>query len=294
MISPTRIAAAGLLLMTLAAAPVRAELNACDMHPCLCHFWMKGDTPDPFPWGAALGNGRGAPLNLDGDQRGDMWPDFGINPVTREAEVVWAFNDGSDYEIAFARTESGHWGPITLLTANTQRDVDARLAFAPATGGTYVTFWTTDGTPTVKLIARSSPAAAWSPAEPVSTGAAPARLPAVLVAGTDVLVGYEEDAAAGGRDLVLASRAASSAPGTPFLRQTIGHTDWGGSAHLILDIAGMDQTVFAAWIQSETEIGYSIFNGVTWEPPQYVPYTDGLDIDLIRIAVRRQLVSTGR
>ncbi len=291
MISPKRIAAAGILVFSLAAAPVRAELNACDVHPCLCHMWHKGDTPDPFPWGATLGNGRGAPLNLDGDQRGDMWPDFGINPVTHQAEVVWAFNDGSDYEIAFARTEDGHWGPITLLTANAQRDVDARLAFDASTGGSFVTFWTTDGTAVVKLIVRPSPTSAWTQPEPVSAGVPPARLPAVLVAGAELLVGYEEDAAAGGRDLVLASRSASAVPGTVFYRQTIGHTDGSRSAHLILDVVGANQTVFAAWIQSETEIGYSIFNGVTWEPPRYVPYADGLDIEMVRMAVRRIMVS---
>src|SRR6185503_4501924 len=136
MSSPRWMVTVALLAVLGAGLPARAELNACDVHPCICHMYQTGDTPDPFPWGVQLGNGRGDPISTNGDQRGDLWPDFGVNPVSGQAEVVWAYNDGSDYEIAFAETASGHWSPIGFLTSNTSRDVDARIAFSPATGGT--------------------------------------------------------------------------------------------------------------------------------------------------------------
>lgn len=294
MSSPRWMAAAGLIALLGSTAPARAELNSCDLHPCVCHMYQTGDTPDPFPWGVALGNGRGAPVNPNGDQRGDLWPDFGVNPADGQAEVVWAYNDGNDHEIGFAETVDGHWSPIKVLTNNSVRDIDPRLAFSPATGGTKIVYWSQEPVSRVKLVERATPTSAWGMEETVSDGLNSARLPAVAISQGIVFIGYEQDVPTGGKDILLVMRADVAGFGLNFARQVVGHTAWSGSARVTVDVANGGELVYAAWLDSDVQIAYSLWTGSVWTMPQFIPYTGTMSVDDVRIAVRRQVLTLVR
>ena len=86
-----------------------AELRSFQMPPKtihIIHMYHKGDGPDPFPWahiGGPIPPGASA-LNTGGDQNGDGWPSFNINPVTGEGECTWSRNNGGQMDIAFSET----------------------------------------------------------------------------------------------------------------------------------------------------------------------------------------------
>jgi hypothetical protein len=84
-------------------------------------------------------------LNSTGDATGDLWPSILENPIGRHPWVVWSHFDGTDYELAWSRFESGVWRPVDVIVGvdAVADDLDPVLAFNDI-GRAHVTWWRQD------------------------------------------------------------------------------------------------------------------------------------------------------
>ena len=272
-------------------APCLAELRSFQMPPKtihIIHMYHKGDGPDPFPWasiGGPIPPGASA-LNTGGDQNGDGWPSFNINPVTGEGECTWSRNNGGQMDIAFSETSVGVWNDIVLLTSSAESERDPRLAFSSSTGGTKIVYWLDNGSPQVFMIERNSATVPWSAPILVSDSSGPARYPSDAVAQGRVHVGYEVERAASGKDIIVSGRPENGTG--PFSPEVVAHVSYGGKAEVILDQGG--SKVWATWVNSDSDVGYSVFDGTHWGVPQFWPYSSSDDIDTVRFQIRLSII----
>ncbi|MGI0150214.1 MAG: hypothetical protein ACREDF_11880, partial [Thermoplasmata archaeon] len=229
-------------------------------------------------------------INEGGDGRGDGWPDFNVNMATSHGEVTWASNEEGDTEIAYAETtEIGTWTQIFILTSNNFNDLDPKLTFSPATGGTKIVYWRDDASPQVYIIERLSATAGWSSPKRVSGGNEAARYPSSIVAFGKVHVGYELTQAQG-KDIIIAGRDDNPmSDSSQFIPEVITHCNYTGKADVRLD--GQGGRYWVTWIHSDTQVGFSRFNGTIWEPPQFKTYSAGDDTEAIRFQIRREILS---
>jgi hypothetical protein len=287
-----------MFLIGLALPVSYAEMSAFELPPGGIHMYGKGDTPDPFPWGAIHPPEFCCILNEDGDTRGDGWPDFDVNPVSMHAEVVWAYQDPNDSQIAFAESlDTGGWTPIFILASTTSDELDPKIGFSP-TGGTKIVYWRDDATPKVFIIERRSPTDLWTSPTRVSSGNDPARHPSVAVAQGKVHVAYEVDVPSGGKDIIISGRADDPNSGGTFQPELIAHTSYTGQTKLQVESRASASTLWVSWVHSATQVGYSKFNGAAWDLPQYKPCNDcGLtppqdedDLQAVRNEIRRNML----
>jgi len=273
------------LLGGAALTGARAEVRAFEVPPQICHL-HKSDTPDPLPWGRIASPDVSNLLNEDGDQRGDGWPSFDINPGTHEAECTWSYNDGSTYRIAFSETADGLWVPITFLTTPSTSEQDPQIAHNSA-GGTRIVYWAGDTDPTVYMIERQTDASPWSAPRQVSHGNRPSRYPTAAVAYGKVHVGYEATAQQG-KDIIISGRDDLN-ENAPFVAEVIAHTSYTGELDVILETLGGKAWVI--WVHSGGQIGYSVFGGTMWATPQFRTYSDPSEIEAIRHQIRNEILA---
>ena len=119
-------------------------------------------------------------LNAQGDRMGDGVPYTGIRPGSRQPWVVWAANDGNDYEIAYAFWTGGRWEGPHLLDSidNTSDDLDPHLAF-DSSGNPVVAWWRNESVPRVYLSTYRN--GRWSTPFAISDASIPSRYPSLRI-----------------------------------------------------------------------------------------------------------------
>jgi hypothetical protein len=261
-----------LFLLVLCVVPTRSEVsvNPHGERPNLIIFGSITDDPNPLGLWSAL---RPVPdegiLNSDGDQRGDGRPDTAIDPTTGNPVVVWAYNLGTDYEIALARWTGSEWGSPRFLSAGPENDLDPRLFIRPG-GFVHVVWWQDGPTPEVVLMNGMLGLDPWGPPITVTAGGETGRRPSVAVFDDKLHVAFERDSTVAGmaQDVVVAQQQTN---GT-FAFQVVASTTRSGPLDVVFHVG--DDTVWLDWKQSDNEMGWAELEASGWTSPDPQTWPD--------------------
>jgi hypothetical protein len=277
--------------LTLAAVAAvtgspRAEISA-EVGPNEVGVLVLGiiEGPDPIPqviWEPIRDVDPGLILNPDGAARGDGRPDIAIDPVTGWPHVVWAFNNGSDFEIAYSCWDGGGWLEPEFLTAEVADQLDPRI-FVDA-GATYVVWWE-QGAKSIWLATRPR-GGDWELPEHVN-GQSGMR-PSVVTWGGTILVASEQDDGQGGREIILSTRLEPGDFNSEFVDSS--------AEDLSLDVVlhAEQGRLWMDWRHSGSEFAYAEYDGANWSPSATVPWTDDswLMLEQIRQSIRDLVMSS--
>ncbi len=249
------------------------------------------DGPDPIGqiWAVIRPVPPATILNASGFARGDGPPDIKVKTVTEDPEPigVWAYNTGTDHDIAFSEWDGNAWTPTAFLTSGVEDELDPRLAIE-SDGTLHVVWWTAEVSPKIYLATRPAGSSTWDPAVLVTDIGEKGRRPSVAVEDSTLRVAYERDSSIGGmaQDVVVATRQpngsfvtniVASTTRTERLDPTI-HADQG---HLWLD-----------WKHATGEFRHSEFTGI-WTTNVPESWTDEtwIGVEQTRIAIRNHVVA---
>ncbi len=228
-------------------------------------------------------------LNASGFTRGDGPPDIQVKSITEDPNPVgvWAYNVGTDHDIAFSEWDGNAWTPTAFLTSGTDDELDPRLV-VESDGTIHVVWWTAEANPKIYLATRPAGSGTWDPAVLVTGTGEEGRRPSVAVDGSTLRIAYERDSSVGGmaQDVVVATRQVNGSFITDIVASTTRverldptiHADQG---HLWLD-----------WKHDASEFGCSEFDGAagtvgtpeTWSDPSWI------GVEETRRAIRNEVL----
>jgi hypothetical protein len=277
-----------LALAALAATTghLRAEV-AAEPGPLKVAVLVVGiiEGPDPIPqsiWDPVRDIDPELVLNSDGGQRGDGRPDIAMDPVTKWPHVVWAYGNGTDYDIAYSRWDGDGWLETEFVTSTTANEIDPRIHVDR--DYVYVVWWVEE-TGSIWLVRRPR-LGAWQMSERVN-GQQGMR-PSVVTWNGTVLVASETDDGQGGMEILMSTRLGAGS----FFTEFIGST----AEHLALDVVlhtGQGK-LWMDWKHSDTEFAYSEFVNDAWGPITTLPWTDPswIGVEEMRLRVRGRVLAT--
>lgn len=250
---------AGALLLAFGAlGAVRAEVSVDRRGAYVQILVMAGITDDPNPVGVWLQYrpiAQSEVLNASGDSRQDGRPDLSNLPDGRPV-AVWAYNAGTDHDVALAEWTGTAWGPVEFLTVSGANDLDPRI-FVEPDGAVHVVWWT-EGPPTrVFLLTRPAATSLWEGPIEVISGA---RRPSVAVLDDVLRVSYERDSAVPGmvQDVVVARREPGGGFATDFVESTTRFDRLDPVLHVAHDRLWLD------WKQDNQRFGFSEYEQSDW------------------------------
>ena len=225
-------------------------------------------------------------LNSDGGVRGDYQPDVHSRPGTKPI-VVWAYNNGTDFDIAVSEWNISGWTPIEFLASGLSDELDQQV-FVEPDGSTHVVWWESGLADEVYLVSRTSGTTTWGVPVSVTTGSETGRRPSVVVDSGQTYVAYERDAVGPGmaQEIVVASRAGSD----PFTIEVVAssmRTD-----RLDVDIHVEKGTVWLDWTHGAQDMGCVQRIPVGWSALVVEPSLgeDWLAIEDTRRMIRRAVL----
>ena len=277
-----RCLAVAALAATVSQLPVRAEVSA-DPSPTGVRMIILGiiEGPDPIPqvlWEPVRDVDPELYLNPEGAARGDGRPDVAMDPQTAWPHVVWAWNNGTDHDIAYSRWTADGWSETEFLTSGTSNEIDPRVFVDQET--IYVVWWE-DQSNKVWLVTRLR-AGEWEISELVSHTLQTGRRPSVISWGGTVLVAAENDDGQGGTEILVATRQAQGAYAT----ETVGSVSQSDALDVVLH-AGHGK-LWMDWRHSGEEFAYLEFDDAAWGTPVTVPWIDDswIKLEEVRLCIR--------
>jgi hypothetical protein len=222
-------------------------------------------------------------LNANGPVRPDGRPDVAFSPSRFWPFVVWAFNNQSDHDIAYAEWTGDGWGVTGYLTAGAENELDPRT-FISGEGRIYVVWWVDAAQPYVMLTSRRLVSPDWEPPQRVSATGEIARRPTVVAVGDVLRVAYERSSnldVSAPRELIIRRRNGNG----PFeIEQVITS---GATPELDPILHVLPGKLWLDWKHSDTEFGYATF-GDSWGPAVIRPWNDPswVGVEDVRRAIR--------
>lgn len=217
--------------------------------------------PDPIPRVIWVPVDRLYPgMQLEPD-RSDGRPDVSLDPAGR-AVVAWAYRSAAGHEVAVLRWDRTSWGPVRFVTSSPAVELDPRAFVAPG-DSLHVVWWVEGPTDRVYYLQPQG----GGPGFPQMV-ASDARRPSVVVAGGEVLLAYERDAAPGRREIVLASRGVL---GT-FRATPLFEVPYGGALDVVLHYE--KGRTWLDWKSGSGVMAYSERVGTSWTAPVTLPWSD--------------------
>jgi hypothetical protein len=176
------------VLLAVSLSAVQAEIS---VHDDTTIIMAITDGPDPISrvWTPVRRVDLRSVLNALGNFRGDGRPDVAFHPLTGAPTVAWAYNNGSDHDIAVAEWDGKSW-EIEFLTSSFEDELDPRV-FVDQEGGVQVAWWTNSKPPRVMLASRDANAETWLPERQVSLVNESGRRPSVAALDGQIHVVYE-------------------------------------------------------------------------------------------------------
>jgi hypothetical protein len=273
-----------LAALAVLAGPSRAELSA-EVGLSEIGVMILGviEGPDPIPqiiWEPIRDIDPALILNPSGAARGDGRPDVAFDPATGRPHVVWAYNSGTDFDIAHSYWNGNGWTAPEFLTADAESQLDPRIFIDES--AIYVTWWE-PGAGSVWLITQPR-GNAWQLAEQVE-GQHGMR-PSVVTWGGTVIVASESDDGQGGHEIQLSTRGEQGIFNTQLVSVSSQDQALDVMLHTESDRLWMD------WRHSGTQFAYSEFEGSTWNPATTVPWIDTswLRLEQVHLAIRNLVV----
>jgi hypothetical protein len=262
----------GFLAAVLLAVPAaRAEVSATGDEDPGADILLMGITEGPDPMGPLLWQpirdegDSDEMLNPDGAARLDGRPTIEFVAGVARPLVAWAFNVGTDHDIAFSEWNGESWDETEFLTATTADEVDPRLQ-VDAQGNAHLVWWETGPVERIWVTSRPAGKESWNPAIAVIEDG---RRPTVASDGVAVCIAFERHAPAGGQELVLATDQGDGS----FALQIVARTSRNEALDSLLHVEG--GRIWLDWKNSETTLAYSVRGEEGWSPPVSVPWTDG-------------------
>ena len=196
--------------------------------------------------------------------------------------VVWAYNSGPDYDIAYSRWDGSGWTEVEYLSATAVEELDPRIHIDAS--HVHVVWWEPPSG-AIRLIRRPL-SGDWEMPENVS-GHVGMR-PTVITWGGSVLVASETIGDLGSKDLLVPVQLDPS----NFSTETVGTVSQDEPLNIVLHSTG-DGHLWMDWRHSSTQFAYSVFGGASWGPPQTISWTSEswLDFEQARLLIRSELLS---
>jgi hypothetical protein len=253
------------LLLAMTPTFVQADATASS-DEFFSYILVMGMTQEPDPITCALWDQLipdSEALNTDGAIRLDGPPYIQLSTTTDGPVVVWAYNNGSEFDIAFSSWNGTEWEEIEFLTSSTDSEIDPRLYISP-NGDYHVTYWVKDAEE-IYVISRPSGSQFWGvPEQLSSTG----RHPAILFDGDVRLIAFEREGDAGGQEIVVNRKDAGLTT-----EEVTASTAYSETLNIMLHKLG--NRIWMDWIHSEDSLGYTqYFNGIWGVSPSHVPWPD--------------------
>ena len=219
------------------------------------------ENPDPIPQAQWSGY-EGDPEENDGG-RDDGRPDIGFDD-RGQPRVVWAFDTGTDHDIAFTEWNENGWAPdVEFLTAKTVDELDPRI-FVDDAGSLFVTWWENTPQQSILYAWRDVATGQWSPPIHVTDGG---RRPSIVVWEDAVHVAYERDSA-GGQEITLAIERLEGF----FSVAPVAETSRTDPLDIVLHVR--DGRMWMDWQHSNYLLAFSEFVAGRWVAPDTRPWND--------------------
>jgi hypothetical protein len=196
--------------------------------------------------------------------------------------VVWAYNNGTDFDVAYSRWNGVGWTPTEILASSVLDEVDPSIHVA---GGSLRVVWWVEQTRAVWLLSQTR-SGAWGVPERVN-GLSGMRPSAVTWEGA-VLVASEADDGQGGRQILLSTRLGQDLFDTESLASTPEDRPLDIELHVEQGKLWMD------WKHSSSEFAYSEFDDGEWDPTSTLPWAEHswVAVEEMRLAVRNLVVKS--
>lgn len=286
---------ASLLLGSVLVA--RAEVSVSERENSLDTL-VLAIVDDFDPIGGAWTQYRQVPashvLNLDGALRGDGPPSLGFWTVTEDSDpisgwplVVWAYNTGTDHDVAFAEWDGSGWSVTEFLTNDTDDELDPKI-YVEADGTAHVVWWAAGTSENVYLTTRAAGASTWNVPLLVTGGPEEGRRPAVAVFGGVLRIAYERDSGEPGmtQDVVVATQQ----PGGGFSLELVGSTT--RAEGLDVMVHEKHGHLWLDWKHEPAEFGCAEHQGSSWILRAPEPWTDPswVGVEETRKSIQNQIV----
>jgi hypothetical protein len=214
------------------------------------------------------------PSDPDAREQGnrlDGRPVFEFNRATQEPLLAWAYDTGSDYDVAFNRWDGDGWDPkIQFIASSSVDELDPRL-YVDRFNATFVTWWEDDGDNSIRLAKFDR----WGTVPSASTVGF-GRRPSVAVWQDDIVVSYERDRGAY-REIVFAR----SSNGGPFIRSVVAVTDRSERLDPIVHVR--NNVMWIDWKHDHQTMAFSFFNDGGWIPLRTYTWTDPSWVGELRV-----------
>ncbi len=297
--SSLRILPLLLLMLVAFASIVRAEVSV-EADPDYGGFILLGrgggDGGSPWPWRAESQRDPALTLNSEGDLNSDGSPAFAIDPRTGYPSVVWAWFDGSDYEVVLSRWDGAAWSDWQRLTDNAEDDLDPSVSIDD-TGTTTVSWWRPGESPAVWFVEGEALEEEWSPESLVNTEFNSGRYPSSALTEDGLAWGYQSDLFDDGPTFIVVARR-----GSFWIQDFVASTFYAGpngDGDLDVQVHSRGRRLWVDWVDSAGVLAYSVMDPDSgeWSYPHCEPYawdeltgeTEFIARELARVRIRLAL-----
>jgi len=284
------------ILAALACAWVAtpAEVSAWSLPDHRVRTMLMGDLvsitdgADPIPsvsWEPYSPLSSAQLLNPSGATRPDGRPDVALHPASRWPLVVWAYNNQTDHDIAYAEWTGNGWSAVRFLTFGPADEVDPRV-FVDRDGAIHVVWWVRDNQPHVMMTTRGPGFPDWEAPVRVSPLGESAVRPTVAAFQGAVWVAYERDDEGdltAFRELVVRRRLAN---GT-FVVEHLASAERTGPLDPILHVLGAQ--LWLDWKYADQQFGFTALQDATWRQTGFLPWLDAswVGAESVRLDIQR-------
>lgn len=287
-----------------ALAEVSARRERDRVHTAIFSDQLQSiaDDPDPIPsslirW-EPLGPTTRRPVNPTGDVRPDGPPYVAFHPTTGWPHVVWAFNNGDDHDIAYAKWTGNDWSEPIFVTASLddERDPEAVVALD---GTVHVVWWVDDDAPRVLTTSLGPTSVDFANATLVSVVDEHSARPSAALAGGALWIAYE-------RIVTNQTPAGGTAPPVAIAGQVVVTRQVDGgehvraltidssrSAELDVEIHAWTGRLWVDWKLNDTQFAYVDADANGWGSPRAVPWPDEswIGVEDVRRSIRRAVLT---
>lgn len=284
----------GLIGVFLAAVclPALGEVSTDILPGGAVQIVVLGSTEGPDPFGMSWQPYRDIPafrmLNPDGEARGDGRPDIAL-PPTGPYVVSWAWNAGSDHDIAVAQWTAEGWGPPLFLTAGPEDDLDPRLLVAD-NGILHLVWWTRENQ-AIRFSTLLNDSNFWAVPSNVTTPEERGRRPSVAIWNDTIHVALERDSSQPdmAQEVVVKVRN----PNGTFSDTTAARTRRIDRLDPVLH--SESGWMWMDWKQGDDQFAFVVNGGEGWSEPVTVPWADPswIGVENVRQQIRQIVMALG-
>jgi len=194
-------------------------------------------------------------------QRFDGRPVFEFDRITQDPYLAWAYDAGTDHDIAFNTWDGSGWDPnIEFLTSSMADEVDPRM-YVDRYNQLYMTWW--EDEPDSRMLFAKRETRGWG--HPIDIGSG--RRPSLAVWYGNLVVVYERDRPFG-QEIVFAI----SHSGGPFVSEVVAVTS--RTARLDPIVHVRSKSMWVDWKDSDNSIAFSQYHYGSWDAPMVRAWND--------------------